>query len=294
MFWTRRDGRFTRLGRTCSSGAGFRDASGPCLFGTERSANGLAPGRQCWKSIVATPCRRGRSDDRPAVGTDSDVAQRPGTRHEVNGSLRPRVHHSGKARVDVIAGLCIPKTPQPAGVSAQRLISVPDGTPKCSKRRDLRRLHSRDATIRPGWRIPSALAHASTIGLTPPSAQPSVDRHARRRRRRSRRPCRACCDRSTTAPRREQPGRPRSSAPTLQPASQIGYSHIFRTHGGYTDTSQQTRARTNAGPGSGTGISPARRHKRAFRLLAQGQGQRPDRASRRRPVLTGCARAASG
>ena len=31
----------------------------------------------------------------------------------------------------------------------------------------------------------------------------------------------------------------------------------FRTHGGYTDTSQQTRARTNAGPGSGTGISPA-------------------------------------
>ena len=57
----------------------------------------------------------------------------------------------------------------------------------------------------------------------------------------------------STGRRCQQAGWARSSAPTRQPASHIGCSHISRTHGGYTDTSPQTRAGTNAGPGSGTG-----------------------------------------
>ena len=42
----------------------------------------------------------------------------------------------------------------------------------------------------------------------------------------------------------------RSPAPACHPASQIGRSHIFRTHGGYTNALQQTRASMNAGRSS--------------------------------------------
>ncbi len=81
-----------------------------------------------------------------------------GARHDVNGSLDPRVQAAGKAGIDVTAGLGSPETLQRDGVRAKRLVSVSDGTAKRSKRRDLRRLKGRDAATWFGRRLPVALA----------------------------------------------------------------------------------------------------------------------------------------
>jgi hypothetical protein len=88
-------------------------------------------------------------------------------------------------------------------------------------------------------------------------------------------------------------GRARSSGSTDRPASHIRRSHICRTHAGYTDTSQQTRASTNAGPGAGTDADPARRH--SAHLGARSRVRVDRRISQpEAPVLTNFARAASG
>ena len=53
--------------------------------------------------------------------------------------------------------------------------------------------------------------------------------------------------------------------PTRRRATSMPGAPHFRTHGGYTDTSPQTRAGTNAGPCAGTDAAPARRQQQAAR-----------------------------